>query len=605
MTPLATHDLRAALRVFRSHPIFAASVVSTVAGASGFLGVATNMATVLLTPYFGDRNTAWPIVSVVSEAITRGGISEGAPLAAILPVAAVLLIAACMVLVTGCANLATLSMSHYRTRLSEFAIRASIGGTPKLLLRQLYAEGLLLSVAACALGGVFAFWTRQGMFASLSPEQAGLVEDGISPGATLAASAITLAASGLVFFVCARSASGLGLPLAHLKGDTLSSAAKGARPSSRLVIVQVAVACAALIGAGMLRDSLNHALQTGPGTTSDQVAVIHTIAPTRYEDPVRGRRFQDQALERVSKIPGVLSADWTSGLPLVNAGRAGYSRDARGPFVPYDTVMVSSGYFATMQHPVLEGREFKPQNDAGRADAAVINLPLAQALFPEGALRRHLYTDRGKQLEIVGVASDARYRQMAEPVRPTVFVPMSTMYLSGLHLVARTHGHAYGMIHSITEVLLSIDSVTIDRETTLDLHLQTAVRRDRVASVFVTACALMILVFAISGPYLLTRHFVTSRHQELAVRLAIGARGRHIAWLVLFQAAKATAAGVLIGGAGALVLAASLGSLTGETAASTTPLALGVAALLAMSCATSAALPAIRIFRLRPAAALR
>jgi hypothetical protein len=160
-------------------------------------------------------------------------------------------------------------------------------------------------------------------------------------------------------------------------------------------------------------------------------------------------------------------------------------------------------------------------------------------LFAGGALRRHLFTDGGKQLEIVGIVSDARYRQMAEPVRPTVFVPMSTMYLSGLHLVARTHGDADGMIPSITEVLLSIDSVRIDRETTLDLHLQTAVRRDRVASVFVTACALVILVFAISGPYLLTRHFVTSRHQELAVRLAIGARGRHIAWLVLFQAAKA------------------------------------------------------------------
>jgi len=137
------------------------------------------------------------------------------------------------------------------------------------------------------------------------------------------------------------------------------------------------------------------------------------------------------------------------------------------------------------------------------------------------------------------------------------------------------------------------------------LHLQTAVRRDRVASVFVTACALLIVVFAISGPYLLTRHFVNSRHQELAVRLAIGARGRHIAWLVLFQAAKATAAGVLIGGVGALVLAASLGRLTGETLASTTPLAFGAAALLAMSCATSAVLPALRIFRLSPAAALR
>ncbi len=222
-----------------------------------------------------------------------------------------------MVLVAACASLATLSMSHYRTRLGEFAIRASIGGTPRRLVRQLYTEGLVLSLGACALGGVFAFWSRQLLFSWLSPEQAAIVEDGMSAGATIAASAVSLTACALVFFACARAAAGLGLPLLFSESDSLSSAVKGARPRRVLVVVQVAVACALLVGAAMLRSGMNHALQTGPGITADHVVVIYAIAPSRYADPWRGRRFQQQALEQVERVPGVISANWTNTLPLV------------------------------------------------------------------------------------------------------------------------------------------------------------------------------------------------------------------------------------------------------------------------------------------------
>ena len=355
----------------------------------------------------------------------------------------------------------------------------------------------------------------------------------------------------------------------------------------------------------MLRDVLNHALQTGPGLTSARVVVVHAIAPKRYEDPVRGRRFQNHALERASNVQGVTSAAWTSSLPLVNTSRMGYAKDEQSSFVPYDTVMISSGYFATMNHPILAGREFDDRNDAILADAAIVNLPLAQALFGDRAVGQHLITEGGKRLEIVGVVSDAKYRKMAEPIRPTVFVPMSTMYLSGLYLVARTAGDASIATSVVAEVLRSIDSAEIDRETTLDWHLQTAVRRERVALVFVAACSVIVLVTALVGPYLLTRHAVVSRHDELAVRLAIGARAKHMLDLVFSQAAKATISGIVIGEAGALALAAAFAKLTGTTMASAAQLSIAAAVVLTMSCALAVALPALRILRISPAAALR
>lgn len=592
MTSILLHDVRSAFRLLRGRAAFGWSVVITVAVASGFLGVAANLATALLAPYDG---------ALLSRAVV-----DDEPVAAMRPIAMVLLLAGAMVLVAACASLATLSMSHYRTRLGEFAIRASIGGTPGRLVRQLYTEGLVLSLAACALGGVFAFWTRQLMFSWLSPEQAALVQEGLSADATLAASAVSLAACAVVSFACARAASGLGLPLLLTERDSLSSAVKGARPRRGLVVVQVAIACALLIAAAMLPRGLNRALQTGPGLTADHVAVIHVIAPTRYSDHGRpGRRFQHQALERVARLPGVMSANWTSTLPLVSASRGGYATRREGPFVPLETIQVSSGYFATMQHVVVEGREFDDRNDTIRADAAVINQPLAEAFFPTGAVGRHLITEDGKQLQVIGVVAATRYRKMSEPVRPTVYVPMSTLYLSGLHLVARTSGDASRLIATIADTLRSIESAKIERATTLDGHLQTAVRRDRIAVVFVLACGVLILLFAISGPYLLTRHAVTSRYDELAVRLAFGARGGHIFGLVLGQAARATVAGVLIGEAIALAFAAMFAGATGATAASTTPLSLAIGLVLMLACAISAAVPAFSAYRLSPAAALR
>lgn len=587
MTSILWHDLRHGVRLLRLRPSFSWSVVTTVALASGFLGVAANLAAALLAPYVGAE--AW---------------LESAALQALLPVATVLLMAGGMVMVAAAANLATLAMSHYQSRLGEFAVRAGIGGTPRQLVRQLTTEGVVLSCLACALGGVVAFWTRQLIFASLSREQAETIATGMSASAILAASAVSLAACAIVFVTCARTAAGLGLPLWPRDEENLAAAARGMRPRRRLVVVQVATACALLVAVSLTPDGMNRALQAGPGITAAEVAVVHTIAPTRYADPARGRRFQLAALERVATVPGVTSVALTATLPLVSASRMGYADNPHGPFHPFDTIIVSSGYFSVMQHPLVRGDEFSARDDriAGRV---VINQQLAAAMFPGGRIGPHIYAEDGTRMTVIGVAANARYRQMERPVAPTVYLPLSSRYLSGFHLVARTSGEARPRVAAIVATLEAIDSARIERQTTLDGHLRTAVRRDRVAMVFVNACGLLILIFAVSGPYLLTRQAVTSRYDELAVRLAFGAPGQHVFGLVVAQAARATAAGIAIGVAIAIGLAASATDRTGVTAGAASLTALVVGSGLLVLCAIASAVPALRAFRLSPAAALR
>lgn len=591
MTTIFWHDTRHATRLLRMRPAFSWSVVITVALASGFLGVAASLATSLVSPYVEATQpvAAW---------------FQHAELQALLPVAVVLLMAGTMVLVAAGANLATLSMSHYQSRLGEFAIRAGVGGTPRQLVRQLATEGVVLSGLACVLGGVVAFWTRQLIFASLTREQAATVEAGMTAGAVVAASTVSLAACAIVFVTCARTAAGLGLPLVPRDDENLAAAVRGMRPRRRLVVVQVATACALLVAVSLLPDGMNRALQAGPGVTAAEVAVVHTIAPTRYQDPARGRRFQLAALERVATLPGVTSVALTATLPLVSASRMGYADNPHGPFRPFGTIIVSSGYFATMQHPLIGGTEFDSRDDRveGRV---VINQQLAAAMFPGRPAGPHLYAEDGTRMTVIGVAANARYRQMERPVAPTVYLPLSSRYLSGFHLVARTGAEAQPRVAAIVTTLQAIDSTTIERQTTLDGHLRTAVRRDRVAMVFVNACGLLILIFAVSGPYLLTRQAVTTRYDELAVRLAFGAPGRHVFGLVMTQATRATAAGIAIGLAIAILLAAMAAGRTGVTAAAASLTALGVGSGLLVLCAIASAVPALRAFRLSPAAALR
>jgi predicted permease len=525
--------------------------------------------------------------------------------AAVRPVAWVLVIAGVMVLLAACTNLATLSMSLYTTRLAEFAIRESVGGTPRRLIRQLLVEGLMLSVVACALGGVAAFWTRQLVFAGFSPEQAAIVASRMSIGEIGMTSGISFAACAMVFFVCARMASGMGLPVLTRERAALSSDLRGARPRRLLVVIEVAVACCLLAAALSLRGGLRHALLTGPGFDGMRVAVISMFAPTRYGDPARGARFQRDAMARVASMPGVLSANWTSTLPLVSASRAGYRRAGDVQFRPLDTVLVSSGYFGTMAHGIEAGVPFEQRTDAVDSGVAIINHELADAWFPHGALGREIDTEQGGRVRIVGVVANTRYRRMEEPVKPTIYLPMSHMYLAGLHLVVKTAGPADRMLAGISETLRAIDDVEITEERSLATHLEGAVRRDRIAMVFVSACAVLIVGFSMTGPYLLARHAVTSRYEELAIRLALGARGDQIFRLVIGQALTATAIGVAIGDLTALVLAYLAGDATGLSIGYATGLFAVSGTAMALLCSLSAAWPALAVYRVLPVSALR
>jgi predicted permease len=526
--------------------------------------------------------------------------------AAVRPIAIVLVLAGAMVLAAAIVNLATLAMSHYATRLAEFAIRASLGGTPQRLVRQLHTEGLVLSFASCVLAGVCSFWTRQLVFAWLSPEQAAIVDSRAPLADALLPATTAFVACAIVFAWCARRASGLGLPLLHGESGNLTTAARGTRPHGGLVVAQVAVACCLVIAGVLVHGALQRSLEIGPGTVADHVAVVSTFAPGRYSSYSRGTRFQLDALQQVFRVSGIASVAWTSTLPLVSAPRAGYARDLAGPFANHRTIVVSSGYFATMKQPILEGREFTTRDDAIDSGAVIVNRTFARTFAGKGAsLGTVFFGDDRKPLHIVGVVDDVKFRKMEDAAEPTVYIPMSKRYLAGLHLVARTAGPATAVAPEIVRALGAIDAVEIERETTLAHHLQTAVRRDRVATVLVVASGLLILGFALTGPYLLTRHAVTSRYDELAVRLAFGARAGQILGLVLSRALRATGLGILLGEAMALALAASFAGVPGVAASAATEVFVWTGVGLALLCALSALVPALGAYRVRPMAALR
>jgi putative ABC transport system permease protein len=522
---------------------------------------------------------------------------------AVRPIAIVLVIAGLMVVAAAASNLATLAMSNYATRSREFAIKESVGGTPSRLRRQLWFEGLTLAAAACVCGTVTALWSRQLVFAWFSPEQAALVTGRSGAAPPLIASAMVFLTCALVSVVCARFGCGLGWPLFGERRDDLSAAARAARPQRAVVVLQIACACTVLIGGVLLSAGMQQALRVGPGHLADRVAVVEAVAPTRYENVERGRRFQLAALEQARRAAGVTSAAWTSTLPLVSASRGGYAADGSVP-MPYRTIVVSSDYFRTMAHQITEGREFTADDDRADRGVVIVNQSFAHRVFPGGALGREVRSEFGRHT-IIGVAADARFRRFEEPVEATVFMPLSSRYLSGMHLVVRTNGAAQPRVAAIAGALRAIDDTEIRRETTLDSHLQSALRRDRVTTVVVFFAIALAMGFAIAGPYLLTHHAVVGRRSELAVRMALGARGGTLIGLVLKQALRATGRGIAGGVAVAAVMALASMSATRLTWPEVLITCVAAGMSVAAIALVAAVIPATAATRVHPVSSLR
>jgi predicted permease len=277
---------------------------------------------------------------------------------------------------------------------------------------------------------------------------------------------------------------------------------------------------------------------------------------------------------------------------------------------------VGPGYFNTMQIPLLRGRDFDAHDSANSPRVAVINQAMAAHFFGNSdPVGKHVrFVEGNRELEIVGVVANAKYNDIREATPDFLYLDFNQLAFNPLaptqirsSLLLRTSGSPSSLLSgSLRRLVRTIESsIQVTRIETMRQDIDESIHQDRFLTGLCTAFSALALLLTCIGLFGTLSFTVASRRSELGVRMALGAVARDIFSLVMGQALRVTAIGLLIGIAGSLVLSVYLKSLLFEISA-TDPLAYaGVALLLLCAAALAAYVPARRAMSVDPVESLR
>jgi predicted permease len=519
-----------------------------------------------------------------------------------------------LLLVIGCANVAGLLVERAWARRKEMGIRAALGAGGRRLIRQMLTESLLLAALGGASGLLLSLWTAD-VLRFLGPSLSMPVTLDLSLDTlVLAFNAAVSALTALVF--------GLAPAWKAARTDVFSAlreaaAGRAGRLNLRtgLVVAQTALSVVLLVAAGLFLKSMRYARSMDVGMDPRLVVMSASLGTQGYQRE-QGRAFQRQVIERAQQIPGVESAGLAAFVALSGADvdtevviEGHTPRHGRaGEILNYN--LVDPGYFRTIGLPMVRGREFSEQDDEGRPRVAIVNQAFAGAYWPgQDPIGKRISPNgpRGPFLEVVGVARDAKYIRLGEPLRPFFYLPMRQAYRGGFALHVRAPGvPADKLLARLRSELQALDkNLPWFEVKTMEEHLSLARAPAQLAAACLGFCGGVALLLAAVGLYAVTAFSMGRRTREIGVRMALGARRADVLAMALRQGFWMALAGILLGWAAALAAGQLLGSqLYGVRA---TDPAVFVAAALTLSLAAVAAcyVPARRAARLDPMEALR
>lgn len=534
-----------------------------------------------------------------------------------------LLGAVALVLLIACANVAGLLLAQHAGRSKEIAIRAALGAGRVRLVRQLFIEGVLLSLFGTAIGLLIATSGTKVLLQFVPtgvPRLAQVSLDWRVLGFTILISLGTCLIFGLV---PAWQASKPDLNTAlEQSGRTSGPGASRLRFRQLLVVFQVSVAVMLVIGAGLLIRSFWILQRVDPGFHSEGVLTADLNLPfAKYSDPKQINNFYNQLLERIPSIPGVKNATISYDHPLVSNWLDAF--EIEGRVVPADSrsqsanfIPIGPDYFETVGLKMAVGRRFTPQDDPDHPGVAIINESFARHYFPnENPLGQRLKPGppgriwRGQKLtsfEIVGIARDVKLAGLDAPSEPAYYLPASQAPLQDMTILVRTTTDPLSIVGSVRQVVLSIDpNQPISNIRTLEKVVDDSVAQRRLNMLLMGLFGGLALLLSAVGIYGLLSHAVTQRTQEMGIRMALGAQVGDVLKLVLRQGMMLAIAGEVIGLVGAFALTRLMrGLLFGVTPNDATTFVV-VAGVLAIVALLACYIPARRATKVDPLIALR
>jgi putative ABC transport system permease protein len=530
----------------------------------------------------------------------------------------VMLAAVGFVLLIGGANIANLMLTRAAARQKEMAIRKALGAGRGRLVSQLLAESLLLSGAGAALGLGLAHFGIKALVA-LHPSGITRPED-IQLNLTVLAFTMLVSIVAGVFFGIVPALQAARTDVNAFLNQTRG--AQAASPSSRmrklLVVVEVALACVLLVGAGFMMKSLLAVLSVDPGFRPDHLLTMKFSMPaSRYANDPRIAAFCRQVQEKISAMAGVKSASFSDGLPLtrirltrfVLEGQAPPPRgseptaDMRGIF--------SATYFDTVGIHLIAGRNFTAEELANKAPVLVINQTLAKRLWPnEDAVGQHLRSVPSKPdtppvvSTVIGVVADTHQESLESSTRPEITKPM--VDYTQLTLAVRGNGDPESLITSVKSQVWSADkNLPVYEVRTMEQILGEDTSQRKFQSFVMSVFAALALALASIGLFGVLASLVSQRTQEIGIRMALGAQARDVLRLVLGEGFRMVALGVVIGVATGVALSRYLARLFFGVSPANPSTYFQVALLMMSIALVACVLPAWRAIRVNPMVALR
>jgi predicted permease len=522
-----------------------------------------------------------------------------------------------LVLLIACANIADLSLARATTREREIAVRMSLGAGRTRLIRQMLTENLLLALSGGALGVMFAWWASNGLLAMM-PHGAEPLPVDVRPDAYVLGFTfiVSLATALLCGIAPALRATRVSLGPSLQEGRGAISVARRAKLAKTLIVSQVTLSLALLIGAGLFLRTLVNLSNVDTGFNKENILTFGIDPPSvGYKEDLRLMTLYQQIEQRVSALPGVRSdsisfftfdqGEWTDSVSVIG----------RTP-TPEDDMMathnvVGPGYFETMGIPLMVGRGFGPQDTGASPKVAVINETFARWYFPGGSpIGRHfgLGSDpkNSNDIEVVGVVKNAKYQDLSERPFPAAYYPYTqrVQYLNDFEV--RYAGNPDVMVGEIRQAIGRVDhSLPVTYVGTMVDQVNRSIVGQTLVARLSTFFGLLAAFLACIGIYGLTSYAVTRRTNEIGIRMALGAERSGVLWMVMRESLTLVGVGVGIGIAGALAAGRLVSSVLYSTKA-TDPLTISASALVMIAVAALAGyLPARRAAKVDPMVALR
>ncbi|HVO97626.1 MAG TPA: ABC transporter permease [Bryobacteraceae bacterium] len=550
----------------------------------------------------------------VSVVLSPPGMAGNFLRGAITGFSAVLIVVAGLVLLIACVNIASLLLARASDRRKETAIRLALGASRGQLVRQLLTESIVLSIAGGLAGVILAMWLTDLVNVWTPPIDVPVIPHVAMDARVLVFAAISSLLTAVLF--------GLA-PALQTTRESLAGAIKNDAPSERfrrfslrdaLVATQVALSVVLLIGSILVVRSLQHALNMNLGFEPRHAASISIDMGGQGYDEARGLEFQRRLLDKVRSMPGIEAAGSVDGMPLTLSITSspifveGKPEPRAGDASLANLYRISSGYLRAMGTRMITGRDFNERDSKDAPRVAIVNEAFARQLLPgaDPIGKRFRHDTNGKWIEIIAVVEDGKYHSLGEKPAPTMFEPLSQIWMDSQEFIARSPLDENETVRLLRRAVAELDpSLTVFGEGSVTSRLGLALFPAKLVAAVLGSFGFLAVILAATGVYGIMAYAVSRRTREIGIRMALGADPGQVLRIVLTRTGILLATGAAAGFALAFVTGKFFDQILYGVSAHDPVTYLSAIGLIALVAFLSCLAPARRAIKVDPLTALR